>query len=72
MYDFIKSFLDLPWLRRSVSGLSPWRLGFHPKSFHVRLVVDKVALGQFFLRVLRFSPVSTISPVLHIHTIVCH
>jgi hypothetical protein len=28
-------------------------------------VVDKVALGQVFPRVLRFSPVSFIPPVLH-------
>jgi hypothetical protein len=32
---------------------------------HVRFVVDKVALGQVFPRVLRFSPVSFIPPVLH-------
>ena len=29
--------------------------------------MDKVALGQVFLHVLRFSPVSIIPPVLHIH-----
>jgi hypothetical protein len=32
---------------------------------HVGFVVDKVALGQVFLRVLRFSPVNFIPPVLH-------
>jgi hypothetical protein len=32
---------------------------------HVGLVVDKVALGQIFPRVLRFSPVNFIPPVLH-------
>jgi hypothetical protein len=31
----------------------------------VGFVVDKVALGQVFLRVLRFSPVNFIPPVLH-------
>jgi hypothetical protein len=31
----------------------------------VGFVVDKVALGQVFLRVLRFSPVSFIQTVLH-------
>jgi hypothetical protein len=30
-------------------------------------VVDKVALGQVFLRLLRFPPVSIIPPVLHTH-----
>jgi hypothetical protein len=39
--------------------------GFDPVSVHVRFVVDKVALGQVFLRVLRFSPVNLIPPVLH-------
>jgi hypothetical protein len=31
----------------------------------VGFVVDKVALGQVFLRVLRFSPVNFIPPLLH-------
>jgi hypothetical protein len=35
-----------------------------PGSIHVGLVVDKVALGQVFLRVLRFSPVNIIPPSL--------
>jgi hypothetical protein len=33
----------------------------------VGFVVDKVALGQVFLRVLRFSLASIIPPLLHIH-----
>jgi hypothetical protein len=37
----------------------------NPRSVHVGFVVDKVALGQVFLRVLRFSPVNFIPPVLH-------
>jgi hypothetical protein len=32
--------------------------GFAPGSVHVGFVVDKVALGQVFLRVLRFSPLN--------------
>jgi hypothetical protein len=28
---------------------------YHPKSVHVRFVVEKVALGQVFFRVLQFS-----------------
>jgi len=52
----------VPWLRRLVAGLSPRRPGFAPGSVHVGFVVDKVALGQVFLRVLRFSPVSIIPP----------
>jgi hypothetical protein len=35
----------------------------HARSAHVEFVVDKVALGQVFLRVLRFSPVKYNSTV---------
>jgi hypothetical protein len=55
----------MPWLRRLVAGLSPWRPGFDLGSVHVGFVVDKVALGHVFPRVLRFSPVSFIPLVLH-------
>jgi hypothetical protein len=48
----------VPWLRSLVAGLSPRRPGFAPGSIRVGFVVDKVALGQVCLRVLRFSPVS--------------
>jgi hypothetical protein len=34
---------------------------------HVGIMVDKVALGQAFLRDLRFSPVNIIPPLLHTH-----
>jgi hypothetical protein len=44
----------VPWLRRLVAGLSLRRPGFDPGSFHVGFVVDKVALGQVFLRVIGF------------------
>ena len=55
----------VPWLRRLVAGLSPRRPGFDLGSVHVGFVVDKVALGQIFPRILRFSPVNLIPPVLH-------
>jgi hypothetical protein len=55
----------VPWLRRLVTGLPFRKPGFDPGSVHVVFVVDKVALGQGFPRVLRFSPVSFIPPVLH-------
>ena len=58
--------MAVPWLRRLVAaGLSQRRSGFDPGSVHVGFVVDKVALGQVFLRVLRFSPVNFIPPMLH-------
>jgi hypothetical protein len=42
------------------------RPGFAPGSIHVGFVVGKVALGQVFFRVLRFSPVSIIPPSFHL------
>jgi hypothetical protein len=39
-------------------------------SVRVGFVVVKVAVGQAFLRVLRFSPVSIISPGLHSHRLI--
>jgi hypothetical protein len=47
-----------------VVGFSPQKPGFAPGSIHAGFVVDKVALGQVFLRVLRFSPVNIIHPSL--------
>jgi hypothetical protein len=44
---------------------TPDRHKKNPGPVHARFVVDKVALGQAFLRVLRFSPVNFITPVLH-------
>jgi hypothetical protein len=44
----------VPWLRRLVPGFSPQRHGFDPVSVHVGFVMDKVALGQVFLRVVGF------------------
>jgi hypothetical protein len=61
----LQSFKAVPWLRRLVAGLSARRAGFDPGSVHVGFVVDKVALGQVFPRVLRFFPVSFIALVLH-------
>jgi hypothetical protein len=55
----------MPWLRQLVASLSPQRPGFYPGSVRVGFVVEKVALGQDFLRVLRFSPVNFIPLVLH-------
>jgi hypothetical protein len=53
------------WLRRFVAGLLPRRPGFDPGTVHVGFVVDSVALGQGFLRVLRFYPVNFMSPLLN-------
>jgi hypothetical protein len=44
----------VPWFRQLVTGLSPRRPEFDPGSVHVGFVVDKLALGQVFPRVLQF------------------
>ena len=46
----------VPWLRWLVAALSPRRPGFDSKSVRVNFVVDKVAVGQVSLQVLRYSP----------------
>jgi hypothetical protein len=44
----------VPWLRRLVACLPLRRPGFDPGSVHVGFVVEKVALGQVFHRVVGF------------------
>jgi hypothetical protein len=61
-------FVAVPQLRRLVVGFSQRRPKFAPRSVHVGSVVDIVVLGQVFLRVLRFSSVHIIPPLLHIHS----
>jgi hypothetical protein len=46
--------------RAVIAGLSPWRPGLVSGIVHVGFVVDKVALGQFFLKGFRISPVNII------------
>ena len=63
----IHCFLPYSAMTQVVSHrLSPWRPGFDPGPVRLRLMVDKVALGQVVPRVLRFSPV-IIPPVFHTH-----
>jgi len=60
--------MSLPtWLGPSVASLSARRPQFYPRIVHVRSMVDKVALGQVFLPVIRFSFLSFISPMIHTH-----
>ena len=69
MINIIKK-LAVSWLRQLVAGLLLRRPGLNPKPFHVRVVVDKVALGQAFVRVLQFPPVRIIPPMLHTHSLI--
>ena len=54
------------WFRQLVAGISLRIPGFDPGAIHVKFMVDW-ALGQVFLRVMRFSFVSIILPMLHTH-----
>jgi hypothetical protein len=47
--DFYYGKEGVPWLRYLITVLSLWRPKFVLKSVHVGFLVDKVALGQFFL-----------------------
>jgi hypothetical protein len=38
----------------------------------MEFIVDKVTLGQYFLRVLLFPPMSIIPPMLHVHSSIYH
>jgi len=54
--------------RRSVSVDAQ----FHPRPFHTRFVVGKVALKNLFSESFAAFPVSISPPMLHIRTFVCH
>jgi hypothetical protein len=58
--------------RRFLAGPSPRRPPLDPRPVHVTSEMDVVALGQFFLPVLQFSPVSIIPPMLHTHSFIYH
>jgi hypothetical protein len=60
----IMSTIEKGRVMAQVVSLSPRRAGFAPGSIHVGFMVDKVALGQDFLLVLRVSPVNIIPPSL--------
>jgi hypothetical protein len=60
-------FKAVSWLRRLAAVPCPRRLVFDATSLLVRFLVDQVASGQVFLRVLRFQPVSVTLPMLLTH-----
>jgi hypothetical protein len=57
----------VPGFKQLVGGLSPRRRGFDARSVDAKFEVDKVTLGQVFLRVLRIPSVSVIPPMFHTH-----
>jgi hypothetical protein len=57
-------FKTVLWVRRLVANQSAWRYRFDPRLVRVGFVLDKAAFGQVSPRVLQFSPVTVIAPVL--------
>jgi len=57
--------MAVPWLTFSVSGHTRRRIGFSPRSVHLGIVVNKVALWQGFLPVSRAFALSIVPPVAH-------
>ena len=57
----------VPWHSRLFAGLPSRRLGYDPKSVCVISVVNRVEMGEFCLRVLRFSPFSIMQWNCYLH-----
>lgn len=62
----------MQWLRPSVTGLSIRSSGSSPRLIHMGFMVDISALGQVFLRMVHFYPVSIIPPMHHSHSFTYH
>jgi hypothetical protein len=63
--------LAMPWLRQLVVSLSLWRPRFDPRLRYERFVVDGVALGRIFIKLLLFFLVSFDLPMLCSHPSCC-
>lgn len=55
-------------IAQAVSCLKPRRPGLAPRVVYVGFVVDKVAMEQVSIQVIRLLPVNIMSPILHIHS----
>ena len=66
-----QNIMATTWLRQLVSGLSPQKPKLDPL-IYVRLMVNKVAMGQVCLQVLWISPVNIIPPVLCTNLLILH
>ena len=66
-YNTVSIKQAVPCPETLLACLLPWRHRLKPHAIHVGFVVYKLALAQIFLRVPRFSPVSTIPSIFHTH-----
>jgi hypothetical protein len=69
-YKFYNNIGTVPDLGSFVFNLLSWRRLCYPGPVHVGFVVDKVVLGQVFLQLLLFYPVSIIPQISHIHSFI--
>jgi len=67
LFVLISFFSGCAMAKAVIAGLSPRAPEFDPRLGNVVFVVDRVALGQVFLPVLRFSPFTILAPFIHIH-----
>jgi len=69
---YSRGFGAAPWVRRLlVVGIAQLRSGFSSRPVRVGFFVERVALVQVFLRLLRFNfPANTISPMAHFQSFV--
>jgi uncharacterized membrane protein len=66
MEDWLDGWMDNFLTNKVPSTLSP-NSGFNPRPFHLGALLVIVALGQFFLTILRVSLFSVSPPVLCAH-----
>ena len=62
----------MPWLRKLLADPPSRRRGFSSRPISVGFEVDKVVLEKVFARIVRFSPIFIISPVLPTHSLTYH
>jgi len=62
---FILLSLTMHWLMPVAAGLLSWRNGSNSRAVHIIFVVDKVALGQSRLPVIRVCLIAIIPPLFH-------
>jgi hypothetical protein len=58
----------VPWFTWLVAGLSPRSPGFDYRPVHMIFVVNKVAMGCVFLRLLQYISIDIIPPMFHTHS----
>jgi hypothetical protein len=66
-HEYTKHSEAKPWLKWLVASLSLWKATSDPRQILLGHVTEKVTLGQAFIEVLWFYPVTFIPPMTHNH-----